>query len=76
MTHDSVAVEASTDENGVVSMAGLTAAVGEVLEAAIPLQHLTRNGELVTAVGIVCEIFESGNETERFPHQGEVICAL
>jgi hypothetical protein len=74
-SHNSVAVEAPTDQAGRVAMAGLTAAIGEVLEAAVPIAHVDGGGKLA-AFGLVCEIFEEGHATERFPHQGEIVCPL
>lgn len=75
-TPSSVAMEASIDQSGRAVIAGLAAAIGETLEAAIPISHLDGEGVPPESVGIVCEIFEHGHQTERFPHQGEVVCPL
>jgi len=69
---EQIGVEAETDERGIVTIAGLSAAVGEVIEAAIPLRHLDGTGVTPEEIGIVCELYESGHETERFPHQGDI----
>ena len=70
----SVAVEATAGADGLVSIAGIAAAIGESLEAAIPLS-LIGNGAL-DAFGLVCEISEEGHVTERFPLQGAIECRL
>lgn len=75
-TATNVGMEASTDENGGVSLVGFSAAVRNTLEAAIPLAHFDSEGKPVESVGLVCEIYEHGHPTERFPQQGEVICPL
>jgi alpha-amylase/alpha-mannosidase (GH57 family) len=74
--YNSIAIEAALDQHGVISMAGMTGAIGEVIEAAVPLKHLMTGDGPLDSVGIVCEIFEQGHETERFPHQGEIVCSL
>ena len=75
-TARSVGMEASTDEQGGVSLVGFSAAVKTTLEAAIPLAHFDTDGEPMESVGLVCEIYEHGHPTERFPQQGEVLCPL
>ncbi|MEO5929879.1 MAG: glycoside hydrolase family 57 protein [Candidatus Kapaibacterium sp.] len=71
-----VGIEALADEQGRVRIAGLVAAVAETLEVSVPLDHLDGMGTTPESVGIICEIFENGHQTERFPHQGEVACPL
>jgi alpha-amylase/alpha-mannosidase (GH57 family) len=75
-TPSSVEMAATIDESGRAVISGLAAAIGETLEAAIPLSHLDGEGVPPESIGIVCEIFENGHQTERFPHQGEVVCPL
>lgn len=65
-----VGIEAPTDEFGRVHVGGITAAIGEIIEAAIPLQHLDGTGSTIQQIGFVCELYEGGHATERFPHQG------
>jgi hypothetical protein len=75
-SRDGVSIESKIDEQGRVRLVGMSAAVHELLEAAIPLEHFNESGEPPEALGIVCEIFESGHETQRFPQQGEVVLPL
>ncbi len=67
-----VGIEAQTDPNGFVSIGSVSAAVGEVIEAAIPMTHLDGDGAMPEEIGVIFQSFEGGHETERFPHQGEV----
>lgn len=71
-----VGVEGMADEHGRVSIAGIAAAVGDTLEASIPLSYLAEHGRAPDSVGMICEVFEKGHEVERFPHQGEVRCRI
>ncbi len=75
-TRESIAIESSTDAHGRVRLVGMSAAVQDVLEAAIPLTHFRDGGGPVAELGVYCEIFEDGHETERFPQQGEVRMSL
>jgi len=75
-TQQSVALEAVTDEHGRVSIVGFAAAINETLEAAVPMSHFDGTGRRLESIGIVCEIYEHGHATERFPQQGEIICPL
>jgi alpha-amylase/alpha-mannosidase (GH57 family) len=70
----SVAIEAHASGEGLVAIAGISAAIGESLEAAIPLSFLG-DGAL-ESFGLVCEISEDGHVTDRFPLQGAVECRL
>ncbi len=72
----SVAIEAAMNRSGQVTMAGISAAVGEVVEAAFPVGHFLEDGETLEALGVVCEIFEHGHPTERVPKQGELLCPI
>jgi len=75
-TPSRVAMAASVDDSGRAVITGMSAAIGDTLHAAVPLGHLDGIGKPPESIGIVCEIFENGHQTERFPHQGEVICPL
>ncbi len=75
-TGSTVGMEASTDDRGRVALVGFSAAIGETLEAAIPLGHFSSEKTPVESIGLVCEIYEHGHPTERFPQQGEVLCPL
>ena len=72
-TSKSVAIESSADAQGVVSITGVTAAIADTLEAAIPLACL---GGDVGTVGLVFEIVDDGHIIERFPLQGAIDCRL
>jgi hypothetical protein len=73
-TRSSVAIEATTRDDGTVRLGGVAAAIGETLEAAIPLGYLA--DEPLTSFGLICEISEDGHVTDRFPLQGRVECLL
>lgn len=75
-TATAIGIEASPNAEGKVTMEGFSAAVGEMIETAIPITHLVAHGESLTSIGIVCEIFEHGHPTERIPKQGEIQCPL
>ncbi|MBK8910168.1 MAG: hypothetical protein IPM61_02460 [Chlorobi bacterium] len=71
-----VGIEAPTDEAGRVSVGGITAAVAEIIEVAIPLKHLNGTVAMLEHVGFVCELYEGGHATERFPHQGVLVLPI
>jgi alpha-amylase/alpha-mannosidase (GH57 family) len=75
-TERSIGIETATDETGKAVMAGIIGAVGETIEAAVPMTHLVIDGEELTSLGIVCEVFEHGHPTERIPKQGELLCPM
>lgn len=76
LTQGNVGIEAATDESGRVSIGGIVAAVGEIIEVAIPLSHLGQRGSSIEHVGFVCEQYEGGHATERFPHQGVLMLPI
>lgn len=71
-----IGIEVAADDEGRIAVDGISAALAETLEIAIPLGYIAdERGEAID-VGIVCEIFEGGHQTERFPQQGEIRCPL
>lgn len=69
-------VEVVADQAGFASISGVQMVLGDTLEGAIPLAHLTLDNAPLTQVGVVCEIYEGGHQTERFPTQGEALCVV
>jgi alpha-amylase/alpha-mannosidase (GH57 family) len=73
-TATSLAIESTAGPDGIVRIGGVSAAIGDTLEAAIPLRLLSDGP--VESFGLVCEISEDGRVTDRFPLQGVVECTL
>ncbi len=69
-------VEVIADEIGFATIGDFAMTVGDTLEGAIPLSHLAEPNLSLSEIGVICEVFEGGHQTERFPTQGEARCPL
>jgi alpha-amylase/alpha-mannosidase (GH57 family) len=75
-TNRGVALETAYERDGRISITGMSAAVGEFMEIAVAANQLAPAGEPLATISIVCETFEGGHGTERFPQQGELTLPL
>ncbi len=73
---EAIAVERPVTAGQAVSFDTIRAAVGDVLELAIPIGHLMHSGNDPGSVALACEMIEHSHVVERFPLAGEFHCPL
>lgn len=69
-------VEVIADDAGFASVGDIEMTVGDMLEGSIPLSQLRADNATLAEIGVMCEVFSGGHQTERFPTQGVAHCPL
>lgn len=74
-TRNSVAAELPVG-SGTVEFNGLSAAIGSVIDTAVPLRMLSPDGATPHVLGVAFELYEHGHPVERVPRHGDLPCPL